>query len=515
MNGRRHTVVVVASLLLVGLLAPAGTVATTQVEPEFDAFVPQPTLAPGEPNELTVQIVNDADDEDDTARTAGSVEATLSADGTHLSVQSGTTLLGSMADGQPAQVTFALDVPYDVPAGTYQLTLTVRYSDDGERKTERLPVEVRVEERPIFEVVETTSSVAVGESGTVSVTVENVGSEAVRDATVTLRTTSGQVAVGDGEQASRFAGALEPGESTTLEYDVSVAPDAPRQSYAMQVTVDYTRASGRQGTSRVLSTGVVPEPEQEFALQDVTGQLMVGEERTIDGTLVNTGDRRAEDVVLVIESTSQSVTPTESEVPLGDLAPGENTPFTFNVDVSEGAEPGPKRFSMRVEFRTVDGDEREKELRDVRSEVRPAPDWFTVSSDDASVTAGSDSRLRLEVTNNRDEEVRDVTAKLFTASPLSTDDDEAYAGTLEPGESTVVVFSVAADSSALAKNYPVDVDFQFRTPGGDTRLSDTYTVPVTVDRNDGGSFPGTYLVIGGGVIVLALVGAAIVIVGRR
>lgn len=510
---RRLAAVVLAVLVVGPLLGPAGAGATAPVEPRFETFVPQPTLTPGQPNELAVQVVNDAGDPDDTARRAGSVEVTLTAGGTPFSVRSGTTALGTLPDGRPVTTTHVVTVPYDVEAGTYDLMLTVEYTAGGDRKRTTKTVEVRVPERPVFEVTDVATDVDVGDSGTVELTVENVGSEPASASTVTLQSTSGQVALGGAGSASRFAGTLDPGESVTLSFDASVAPGAARQPYALQATVEYTSEDGTPGRSRAISLGVTPGPEQEFTVGNVSSNLRVGEEGTLSATVTNEGDEAVEDVVVLLQSDSPGVTPLEFEVPLGTVPAGGTADFSFAIDVSGEAEPGPERFSMVVEYRTKGEDRRKKDPVDARADIAPAQDAFGVTGTAKTVSAGGSTTLTLEVTNQRDEPVDDVTAKLFVDDPISVTDDEAFAGSLEPGETTVLTFAIGAAGSALPKDYPVEVDFQYRTEDGDTRLSDTYTVPVTVSESGGGGLPLGLLA--GAAVVLAVVAGAVLFATRR
>jgi hypothetical protein len=510
----RRLVAAVVALLVVGpALAPVGAGAAAPVDPRFETFVPQPTLTPGQPNEVAVQVVNDASDAGDVARTAGSVEVTLTADGTPLSVRSGTTALGAMPDGRPVTTTHVVTVPYDVEAGSYDLTMTVEYTIGGDRKRTTKTVEVRVPERPVFEVTDVSHDVDVGDSGTVELTVENVGSEAASASTVTLQSTSGQVALGGGGAASRFAGTLDPDESVTLSFDASVAPGAARQPYALRATVEYTGEDGTPGRSRAISLGVTPGPEQEFAVENVSSTLQVGEEGELAGTLRNEGDDPVRDVVVLLESGSPGVSPLEFEVPVGTVPGGGTADFSFAIDVSGETEPGPERFSMVVEYRTRGDDRRKKDPVDARATVAPARDSFAVSGAAATVSAGGSTTLKLEVTNRREEPVEDVTAKLFADDPVSVSDDEAYAASLDPGESTVLSFAIDTAGSAQPKDYPVEVDFQYRTADGDTRLSDTFTVAVTVEESGGGGLP--LGLVAGGVVVAALVAGAVVFATRR
>jgi hypothetical protein len=105
---------------------------------------------------------------------------------------------------------------------------------------------------------------------------------------------------------------------------------------------------------------------------------------------------------------------------------------------------------------------------------------------DASVGAGGSTRFEVRLTNNGDEPVTDVSAKLFADDPISVSDDEAFVDEIGPGETATVTFSIDAAGSATPKVYPVSLDFQYDEPDGDTKLSDTYRVPVEVTESQGG-----------------------------
>jgi hypothetical protein len=91
----------------------------------------------------------------------------------------------------------------------------------------------------------------------------------------------------------------------------------------------------------------------------------------------------------------------------------------------------------------------------------------------------------IQVTNNDDRALRNVDARAFVDSPLSVDDDQAFVPRLAPNESATIRFSVSADGGALPATYPLSLDFQYETPDGESKLSDTYEVPVRVVEPEG------------------------------
>ncbi|MEA5388382.1 hypothetical protein VB779_15955 [Haloarculaceae archaeon H-GB11] len=93
----------------------------------------------------------------------------------------------------------------------------------------------------------------------------------------------------------------------------------------------------------------------------------------------------------------------------------------------------------------------------------------------------------MDVTNTGNETLTNIGAEMFADDPISVSDSEGFINRLEPGETETVKFTVSAAGSATPKSYPVSVDFQYDDSDGDTLLSDTYRLPVTVTEREGGS----------------------------
>lgn len=496
----------VTLLLVVGLVLAPG-VALAVEDPSFEAYVPEPTLQPGEPTQVTVQFVNDADDADEQARTARNVRVTMRAGDTPITVHSGTRLVGPMPDGEPREVAFSVTVPRNASAGTYRLPLQVEYEyGDGETGTQTVYATVRVEERARFAVVNASTDAPVGDTGTVSLTLKHVGESAATDARVVLESQSPDVAFGESATASRFVGEWQPGETRTVEYRATVAPGADQRRYALQATVAYDDENGTSRQYGPLALGVTPRPEQSFALSNVQADLRVGEEGSVTATITNEGPETARDAVVVFATQNPSVHALETEYALGDLGPNESAEFDLPVEVSDAAEAGPRQFTYRVEYRNRDGDARRSDPLSARVTVEEARDLFAVEPADASLAAGDSGVVTVTVTNQGDETLRNVRAKAFAGDPLSLDDDEAFVRELEPGESAEVQFRVSVAGDALAQDYALEADFQYETADGDTELSDTYRVPVSVTASDGGGTPLTVVLAVVAVLAVAAVG---------
>jgi hypothetical protein len=528
-----------AALLIVGLLAvPTVVLADTSGNPNLSGTINGAQLAPGDESELTVVLQNSGEVErsdnpqfNAEVTTARSVKATLQPQDAPITVESGTQSAGTIPNGGQVQVPFAVTVDEDAAPGTYEMQVKVRYSyteevdaqqftTDGQpsydyetdTRTETLSVRVSIEEHARFQVVNASTDVPVGDSGPVTLAIENTGSETARNANVVLESSNADLTFSKSPSASAFVDRWEPGETKNVTVEGTFAEGAAVRNYALGATVNYKNANGAARQSDRLNFGVTPQDEQTFAVENLTSTLRVGDEGSLEGQVTNPGERTANDVVVSFETSNPDIDPLETEYAVGSLGPGESATFAFDAEVTDSADAGPRLVTLGVRYRNDAGEKREGDSVDVRAAVRPNRESFLVRGVDASFEPGSEGELQVELTNNRNETMRDVSAKLFADAPVSVSNSEAFVSELGPGERETLTFGVDVAGDAIVnKTYPVKMDFRYETPDGDTRISRTYQVPirVTPSEDDGGLLGGDGLLAGVGLVLLAAVGAVL------
>ncbi|MEF8782655.1 MAG: hypothetical protein V5A39_00650 [Haloarculaceae archaeon] len=139
------------------------------------------------------------------------------------------------------------------------------------------------------------------------------------------------------------------------------------------------------------------------------------------------------------------------------------------------------------------------------------PDRFEVVDTETSVTPGGSETLAVTLRYRGDDPVSNTNAKLFTSDPLSSSDDGAYLGSIEPGETVTAQFTVSASSDALPKQYDSAIEVRYEEPDGDTRFSGTLTVGIPVSESESGGFP----VLPAAAVALLVLGGAGTVVYRR
>jgi hypothetical protein len=515
------------SLVAVLLVLTLGTGVAVAVsgEPVLSATLQSEPVSPGEQTTLELTVLNNGsvdvgslDNPTLTNRvtTARGLEVQVDKDDeAPMTVHAGTYAIGSLPEGGDAPLSVPVTIDEDAEPGEHRvpINVTYRYTEDidgsGEEDTETvrrdLNVTLRVDPGPRFRVRTVSTPLRVGSTDTVAVTVENVGAQTARDARVRLSSTNADLTFGGSAEATRFVGDWAGGENRTVAVSATASGAASPQNYSVNLATTYEDEYGRTQQSETRTLAVRPGPEQHFVVEDVASDLAVDDEGRVTGTIRNTGTQPATNAVVVFADDSGTVAASQSEYPVGTLAPGEAADFSFPLDVGADAEPGPRQFSVLTRYRTADDTVVESPTIDVAAAVGESVPAFELAATDATVEPGGSRTINLSVTNRGSGTYTDVSAKLFAESPLSANDDEAYVRELAPGESAELAFSIAASSSALRKDYPISLDFRYDDADGDTLTSDTYRRAVTVVAPPDEGGPPILIV--GAVVLVVLLGA--------
>ena len=484
---RRYTRVLLV-VLLAGLLVTQSLVVAGGVRnPRFEASVPEPTLTPGAEQTVTVELTNDADDPDDVVEDATDVTVEARAGDTPFTVQSGPRFLGRMSDGQRESVPVRLVVPTDVDPGTYRLRLRVSYVRDfDEDETRTVTATVRVPERPRLRVIDTETDLAAGDRGTVTVTVQNVGTTTARDARLALSTDDADLELGGGTRASRLLGDLGRFERETVEVAISATGSARSERYPLAATATFTDQDGFEVSQDLGAVGVTPRPALDFTLREVRSDLTTGVEGRLQGVLVNDGDRVARAAIVELTSPSETLRFPEPATPVGDVEPDGSSAFSVPIAVPATADGGPRPVTVAVTYELDSDGEVDRRRTVVRTLSVPVSDedLLAVTATNTTYRPGTDGRLRVTVENVGDRRLTDIEPRLSATPPFASDAPGAYVDSLAPGESRAVAFPMTVAGDAVASTHSLPVNVTATTADGDTVRSGTQDVPVTIVDTD-------------------------------
>ncbi|MFB6101874.1 MAG: COG1361 S-layer family protein [Haloplanus sp.] len=505
------TLVVIATLAATGVVAGQSSSGTVIGRPDIEVYSSTSEVEPGTRTDLDLVLSNDGRlsrggpaEHESRVTTARGVSVEVEDGSTPFEINTGRVAVGDVPRGTTSVDPISITVPENVDPGRYRIpvtvsyayTVSVEYSSVGSpeyndlTREETQYITVRVRDQAQFDATGLESSTQIGDTGTVSVELVNRGTRTAHDASVVLSSSTDELTFGSGSSSSTgYVGTWKPGTNATLDYTVSFDDDAALRNYSLTATVEYEDSDGISRTSEPITVGLHPEREQTFVLWDANATLRVGEEGTFNGTVINAGPDPVRQPVVVFRSSNPNVNVESNEYALERLSPNETGSFSFDIAVSDGASASTQQFNVSVRYRNERGDVRRSDALEHRVTIAPQRDRFRVEAVNRTVIAGGTTTLNLRVTNQGDEPLRDVEAKAFVQSPLSSDDDEAIVSTLAPGETATITIGLSTSGSALAKEYPVSLDFQYELPDGDTQVSETYRVPVTVERRERGGLP--------------------------
>lgn len=290
------------------------------------------TATIGERGSVVVKMTNDGSETaHDTRLEIASGNQALAIEG----AQSGTQYVGDWQPGTNRTVEFDVDVAADASTREYALTLAPTYEDANGIPTSPPPQTIGVSPaaRQSF-AIDDVAVAAYGETTTVTATLTNTGDRPVRYAQASISAASSTVRLTD---ATGAVGTLEPGGSTSITFELDMAPDAAAGLRQFDATVSYERADDRSYRSRPVSfTADIPTQTDVLELEPVNNTFDVDESNRFTVRVTNTGERPVTDVHarLGVQLPYESDTRTAY---VDSLEPGESALFHFEVTTPEDA----------------------------------------------------------------------------------------------------------------------------------------------------------------------------------
>ena len=184
----------------------------------------------------------------------------------------------------------------------------------------------------------------------------------------------------------------------------------------------------------------------------------------------------------------------------GSLVPGQQTedPVQFTIEIAKNAQAGvhPLMLSLLYGYQENvqisgenDTDQGVTDLEvglwyEVKSQnltipviVKDEAD-FEVVEISGNMVAGEESLLYVTYKNVGELPVTDATVRISASDPFSTTDDQAFIGSLAPGESGLAKFNLKVDETATTKMYGINSEIKYEDVDGHDRISDNIKIQV-------------------------------------
>jgi hypothetical protein len=188
----------------------------------------------------------------------------------------------------------------------------------------------------------------------------------------------------------------------------------------------------------------------------------------------------------------------------GTLKQGKqsSSPTKFTIEINKNASAGTYPLTLKLAYQyqnnvQLGGDEydpttgivtnkdvgiwyeNKTQTQTIYIKVKEEP-YFEVTNVTGDLYPDEGGMLRVTYKNTGEEPAKDATVRLSAADPFSTTDDQAYLGTLNPGEEAVAVFDMDVDETATPKPYSLSSEILYEDSEGHDQVSDTVKINTEV-----------------------------------
>jgi hypothetical protein len=232
--------------------------------------------------------------------------------------------------------------------GVCSFSLLLEYYDvSGNTLKETLPIGVEVQRYDVDYKVTDVSYTGASPGSTINITVtlQNVGSAAAKDTSVTLNFNTPFTAIGSSEM---YVGPYNSKESKELNFKASVDSTADIKAYNIPIVIDYFDMAGVKHTI-LKSIGIQVDGKPEIkAFLEKTDLFTEGTKGKITVTVVNKGFAQVKFLNLKLLSTENYDVTSSTEAYIGNLDSDATDSQEFEIQIKNNAVAGkiPLRFDI-------------------------------------------------------------------------------------------------------------------------------------------------------------------------
>lgn len=500
---------IIATVFLTLQFVPMSVAAqneTVKGEPDFEVFLSDNTVTPGEQADLKVQIRNVGEINEEglekfekTVKTARSVAVTPTSSD-KIDIRTGESAVQNIQEGDSVVVPVSLVIPRDAD-GIKNLDLNIDYkhtreieynsttediidsSDRESTKTEQ--IQLRVIDQASFEGDRVETDIAVGETGIADLSIENTGNEDIEEATLNLRSNSQNLLLGDSQSANIEIGRLDSGESESFETTLTFSDSAAVSEYSLNGVMEYTNEDGQSRTAPVNSLSVEPIERVDIQVESVETDTSIGSSGTTEIEIENDGSEDLSESTIELSSQSEAVMfsgrSSKTTVSIGEWDNGETETLSVRTIVTEDAVQSSYSVSGAVMYENSD---------DISNSVSVSPfvieplreQDLGVQISSSNLREGEKGSLALQVTNEGPKELDDITVDISTSGSANLLSTQFNIGSLDSDESTDINTTVEVPESIDDMTQPIDVETSYDYGDGNSDSSES-ALSVEIEEN--------------------------------
>ncbi|WP_255334200.1 COG1361 S-layer family protein [Methanosarcina sp. KYL-1] len=248
---------------------------------------------------------------------------------------------------------------------------------------------------------------------------------------------------------------------------------------------------------------MLQQAEMQYEAQAVTAIGILATLKSDDPNIkVKSGSQEAG----TLKQGKDSSSPTKFTIEINKNAPAGTYPLTLELsykyqnNVQVGGDDFDSTTGLVTNHEVGIWYENKTQTQTIEVEVKKEP-YFEVTEVKGELYPDTGGMLYVTYKNIGEDPAKDATVRVSAGDPFSTTDDQAYLGTLNPGESAVAVFDMDVDEDATPKPYSLNSEILYEDTDGHDQISDSVKINTEVLPAEK-SLPGYQL--GSGIAFMAL-----------
>lgn len=313
----------------------------------------------------------------------------------------------------------------------------------------------------------------------------------------------------------QLVGDIGGGKSVQVTFLAKVDENAPAGAYILPLVLEYTylRNAEQYGQDSITYTykevnetidlPITIKPEAFVAVESFSAEhLNAGNEGYLVMHLKNIGHVNASSAIVKIARNGNSpIIPTDSSIFIGDFPINGTVDPRFKVSISSEAGGQSYPLDVYIVYEDESGSPMTSKMTTIGIPVYGKIS-FVVTGNPRPIIAGDKQVIEVIYQNTGSGIAYNAQSRISAVDPFTSNDDTAFLGDLAPGESAVARYEMSVDNSATPKEYGLDSEIRYKDALGNSQISDTMKVEVTVEET---SPVMTILIIS--VIILAVIAA--------
>lgn len=318
-------------------------------------------------NSVKIYYARSADISDQPS-TAKLLTATLQSGNAPVVIKTDPQMLGDLASQNTVKAVFITKINTDAPAGTYSLPLILNYSylPDASQQiygggdaieytyaveniTLNIPITVK-SDVSIDVISAEPEHLTAGAEGYIDMQIKNTGSETGKNSQVILKRNGNSPIIPMDSYV--YIGDFPSGVTVPCRYKVRVSEEAEKQTYPVDVTVEYQNNEGIVVTSRSDTAGVPVGGKVNFQIVSPPAEMNPGGKMVINVEYKNTGDTPVYSAQARISAVDPFSISNEDVAYIGTLNPNESSRVSYSLSVDRKATV--KQYGLDSEIRYRD-----------------------------------------------------------------------------------------------------------------------------------------------------------------